>query len=234
MCDNSQRSHLRRKIMITTRTLAYLSLVSLLPFTSLVHAEMGPYVGIGAGVTQFNDDGFIGDITENSDWDDTGTAYRFLAGYKFSDNFSVEWTYQDYDYNEYGIESLSSVDLQAWHISGVVLLPIEDSPLGKMDVFGKLGFGESDFSFKGLVNFGNRDEDPEDETLNVSEEQSSESFILGAGAQFYVDEHFRIRTELDLTTFVLDAAFGTSATNYLTKDYLFTGLTASASLVYAF
>ena len=113
--------------MITIRTLACLSILSL---ASFAHAEMGPYAGIGVGMTQFNDDGFIDDISTEGDFDDSGTAYRFLAGYKFSDNFSAEWSYQDYNYNEYGMDSLSNVEMQAWHISAVVTYPLTDTPLG--------------------------------------------------------------------------------------------------------
>ncbi|MFC3152572.1 porin family protein [Litoribrevibacter euphylliae] len=207
--------------MITTRTLACLSLVSILPFASVVHAEMGPYVGIGAGITKFYDDGFIEDNQGNGDWDDSGTAYGFVAGYKFSNNFSIEWSYQDYDYNEYGVDSLSDVDMQAWHISGLMALPFEETFLGKLDLYGKLGFGESDFSYR-QAQFG------------VGEDQTSESFILGGGSQFYINQNFRIRTELDITTFNLEASTSQNATSYLTKDYTFTALTAKAMLVYAF
>lgn len=220
--------------MITTRTLACLSLVSILPFASVVHAEMGPYVGMGVGFSKFNDDGFIDDIATDGDFDDSGMAYGFIAGYKFSDNFSVEWTYKDYNYDEYGVDSLSDAEMQAWHIAGLVAYPMQDSPLGRMDLYGKFGFGESDFRYKGTLNFGDVDNDGDDETLNTSEEQTSESFILGVGAQFYVNQDFRIRTELDITTFNLDASFGNGADTYLTKDYAFQAMSATASIVYAF
>jgi opacity protein-like surface antigen len=222
--------------MITKRTLACLSIVSLLPFTSIAHAEMGPYVGIGAGFTKFNDDGFISDITDeqDDDWDDTGTAYRFIAGYKFSEHFSAEWTYQDYNYNEYDIKALSSVEMQAWHISALASYPIEESFLGKLDLYGKFGFGESDFRYKGEINFGDRDGDDEDEIVNVSEEQTAESLIFAAGAQFYINEDFRVRTELDWTTFELDDAFGTGPDTIFNKDYSFTAVSLTASVLYAF
>lgn len=207
--------------MITTRTLACLSIVSILPFASFAHAEMGPYVGIGAGISKFDDDGFIEESQGDSDWDDSGTAYGFLAGYKFSDNFSLEWSYQDYDYNEYGVDSLSNVDMQAWHISALIALPFEDSSLGKLDLYGKVGFGESDYSYR-------------EAQEGLGEEQKSESFILGGGAQFYIDQHFRVRTELDLTTFNLNASYGTTENSYITKDHTFTAMTAKASIVYAF
>lgn len=220
--------------MITTRTLACLSIVSILPFASFAHAEMGPYVGIGAGISKFQDDGFVDDIATEGSYDDSGTAYGFIAGYKFSENFSLEWTYKDYNYSEFNVESLSNTEMQAWHISALVAYPMQDSPLGRMDVFGKFGFGESDFRYKGTLNFGDVDDDDEDETLNVSEVQTSESFVLGVGTQFYINEDFRIRTELDMTTFNLDASFGTGSETYLTKDYMFQAMSATASLVYAF
>ncbi|GLQ33041.1 outer membrane beta-barrel protein [Litoribrevibacter albus] len=217
--------------MITTRTLACLSIVSLLPFTSLVHAEMGPYVGIGAGFTQFDDDGFIDDLGAEDGWDDSGTAYRFIAGYKFSDNFSAEWSYQDYNYNEYGVDALSNVEMQAWHLSVLAAYPIEESPLGKLDIFGKLGFGEADYRYKGVYT---NDTGSSQQTFSVGEEQTSESFILGAGAQFYLNPDFRLRTELDMTTFNLDTSFGNGSVTYVTRDYSFRAMTASASIVYAF
>jgi len=207
--------------MIIKRTLAFLSMVSLFSFTAIAHAEMGPYVGIGAGITKFDDDGFIEESQGTSDWDDTGTAYGFLAGYKFSNNFSVEWNYQDYDYNQYSIDSLSEVDMQAWHIVALVGHPIEESFLGKLDLFGKFGFGESDYSYS-------------ESQGGIGESQTSESFILGGGAQFYLDDHFRIRTDFDLTTFNLDVSYGTGPTTYRTKDYTFFAYTAKASVIYMF
>ena len=222
--------------MIIKRTLAFLSMVSLFSFTAIAHAEMGPYVGMGAGITFFEDDGFVDDATRGNeaDWDDTGTAYGFLAGYKFSNNFSVEWNYQDYDYNEYGIDALSAVDMQAWHIIAIVAHPVEESFLGKLDLFGKFGFGESDYSYTGSLNFGDLDGDGDDETLTSSEQQTSESFIIGGGAQFYIDDHFRIRTDFDLTSFNLDVSYGTGPTTYRTQDYTFFAYTAKASVIYMF
>ncbi len=209
--------------MIIKRTLACLSAVSVLLLSNMSYAEMGPYVGVGGGYTKFDDDGFIEESTGDSDWDDSGTAYRFIAGYKFSENFSVEWSYQDYDYNEYGVDSVSEVDMQAWHVSGVLAYPIYESALGHLDLFGKLGFGESDYTYREVQR-------------GLGEEQSSESLIFGGGAQFYMDEHFRIRTELDFTTFNLDVAFGTEGNTetFQTKDYTFIAMTASASVVYLF
>jgi hypothetical protein len=194
---------------------------SLLSAGSLAHAEMGPYVGISAGLTSFDDDGFIQESQGRSDWDSTGTAFGFLAGYKFSDNFSMEWNFRNYDYGEYGIDALSAVDMQAWHISSTVGMPFKDTAVGNFDIFGKFGFGESDYSYVEAQN-------------GAGESQTGESFILGGGAQFYIDEHFRIRTEVDITTFVLDVSYANSPTTFVTKDYLFTATSLTASLVYMF
>ena len=207
--------------MITKRTLAYLSLISFMSLASFSHAEMGPYIGIGAGFTDFDDDGFIEDSQGTDDWDDSGTAYGFIAGYKFSDNFSVEWNYRDYDYNEYGVDSISDIDMQAWHISGVAAYPIPESFLGKLDLFAKLGFGESDYSYSQAQS-------------GLGEEQKSESFIFGGGANFYINKNFRIRTEIDITTFNLDVSYSNSPTTFIEKDYTFLATTAQASIVYAF
>jgi len=207
--------------MIIKRTLAFLSMVSLFSFTAVSHAEMGPYVGMGAGITKFDDDGFIEDSQGTSDWDDSGTAYGFLAGYKFSNNFSIEWNYQDYDYNEYGIDSLSDLDIQAWHVAALVAYPFEESFVGKLDVFGKVGFGESDYSYSEAQG-------------GIGESQTSESFILGGGVQFYMDDHFRVRTDIDLTSFNLDVSYATSLNSHVRKDYTFIAYTAKASVIYMF
>ncbi|GAA3943369.1 outer membrane beta-barrel protein [Litoribacillus peritrichatus] len=222
--------------MIIKRTLACLSAVSALFIANVSHAEMGPYVGIGGGFTQFDDDGFVKESTGDSDWDDSGTAYRFIAGYKFSENFSIEWTFQDYDYNEYGVDSVSEVDMQAWHVSGVLSYPIPESPFGPMEVFGKLGLGESDYLFSGRVNLGLGDQnnDGNVDTIPYKEQQTNESILLGGGAQFHINEDFRIRTELDITTFGLDVAYGINSDSFTSKDYQFYAVTASASLVYLF
>lgn len=212
--------------MIITRTLACLSLISGLLAAGQTHAEMGLYAGMGAGITSFEDDDFVETTTngEESGWDDTGTAYRFVAGYKFSDNFSIEWTYQDYDYNEYNVEGLSDLDLQGWHVSGIAAYPMYHSPLGRLDIFGKLGFGESELTYR-QAQYG-----------QFGEEHTSESFLLGGGVQFYVSESVRIKTELDATWFNLDANYGVpgSTDTYVSEDFSFLVYTASASLVYFF
>ena len=154
--------------MIIKRLLTGLSMLTCFSFSHLAQAEIGLYVGIGVGLTSIEDDGFIDDTSGGADdWDDTGTAYRFLAGYKFSDNFSVEWSNQNYDYDEYSIDAVSDVGLQAWHISAIAAYPLYESPMGRMDVFGKIGFGEAEFSYQ-QAQFG-----------SLAQEQTSESILLG-------------------------------------------------------
>lgn len=212
--------------MIITRTLACLSLVSGLLATGQTHAEMGFYAGMGLGLTSFEDDGFVEATTngEESGWNDTGSAYRFLAGYKFSDNFSVEWAYQDYNYNEYTVGGLSDMELQAWHVAGIASYPMYHTPLGRLDLFGKMGFGESDLTYR-QAQYG-----------QFAEAQTSESVLVGGGAQFYISDSIRLKTELDLTWFNLDASYGVpgSTNTYVSSDFFFQAYTASASLVYFF
>jgi OmpA-OmpF porin, OOP family len=91
-------------------------LVAALASASVAAADQGFYVGLDAGMSSFGvsqeelDDVAFGAIedagfsvtTPGSDFDDSGTAYGLVVGYRISKNFAVEGSYVDLGQADYG------------------------------------------------------------------------------------------------------------------------------------
>ncbi|WP_405231720.1 porin family protein [Lentisalinibacter salinarum] len=133
----------------------------------------GFYVGGGVGFTQIEDE------EDGISFDDTPIGWRVFAGYEFTPNFALEGGYLDSGEAEDTIlgEDVEA-DLTAWTLTGLGILPINDS----WKVFGKLGYydGESEVS-----------------VLGFSAEDDESGLTLGAGTRYDVTQQFSVRADFD-------------------------------------
>lgn len=133
----------------------------------------GFYAGGGLGLTQIEDE------DAGISFDDSAIGWRVFGGYEFTPNFALELGYVDSGEAEDSIGGIDvDADLTAWTVTGLGILPVNDS----WDVFGKLGYydGESEVS-----------------ALGVSADDSESGFTLGAGARFKLSDTVAIRGDFD-------------------------------------
>jgi opacity protein-like surface antigen len=137
----------------------------------------GFYIGgaVGDATVEFEDD-FSG---QTFDADDTG--YKIIVGYRI-----IDWVAVEVNYSDYGnpVDRIFGVDLEASYdaksVSALGMLP-----LGRFDLFGRLGIArvDSDFQVAGFRTSGGSDESTEP--------------LFGLGAQFRPNPNLAIRLEWD-------------------------------------
>jgi OOP family OmpA-OmpF porin len=134
------------------------------------------YIGLGAGVGKLNQSGE--DITGVPDQplDDGDTAYTIRGGYRFHPNFAVELGYHDL-----GKYSLDGEVLGHW-ISGTAkassysLSLVAIAPVDAFDLYGRLGWEESESKVDATVSFMNTTVF----SANVTDRESGAIYGLGA------------------------------------------------------
>jgi hypothetical protein len=94
---------------------------------------MGFYGGIGIG----NANVTLEDADSTADFEADDTAFRIIAGYRLFRYFAIEANYADYGTPQGGLlGQFVEADFSAFHVAAVGLIP-----LGRVDLFGKLGVG---------------------------------------------------------------------------------------------
>jgi len=158
----------------------YLILIflSLLPF----QLSSQPYMGLGVGLSIYNQDIFTDRDHEASN-NDMGMGYKFFGGYKFNDYLGIEGAY-----NLLGTaKSANSSDnftseLTAISLSGVLSLP---NDIGGISPFIKVGYNQLSTKF----NYSSTPSDTEkDSVYNIQ---------YGVGADYNLDNFF-IRLEYEI------------------------------------
>jgi hypothetical protein len=131
--------------------------------------------------------GAIGDATVEIEDDQTGatfdaddTGYKIIVGYRI-----IDWVAVEVNYSDYGnpVDRLFGVDVEASYdalsVSALGMLP-----LGKFDLFGRLGFSRVDANVRAL-------------RFNVSDSDESTEPMFGFGAQFRPNPNLAIRLEAE-------------------------------------
>jgi len=143
----------------------------------------GFYIGgaVGDAAVEFEDD----HTGETFDADDSG--YKVIVGYRIIDWVAVELNYSDYGNpvdEFFGVDLESSYDAKSASALGML-------PLGKFDLFGRLGFARLDADFRVVgARVGRSDESTEP--------------LFGLGAQFRPSPNLAIRVEWEAV--LLDAS----------------------------
>ena len=108
---------------------------------SLWADRSGPYLGIGYGLSPYNNDGYYKDIGFTTVSDDRLKAFRVYGGAYINEYFSVELDYTDFDVSGAKNGSGQSIqnDFSAMSVSTLVHYPAWDK---KIDWYAKFGAGE--------------------------------------------------------------------------------------------
>jgi OOP family OmpA-OmpF porin len=90
----------------------------------------GAYIGVGAGVANFEDNVEVQDIGD-VDIDDDSTAYRLYGGYRATENLAIEGGYRNFGEADAGP---FSVETDGFDLTALGLVPV-----GPVDLFAKGG-----------------------------------------------------------------------------------------------
>lgn len=174
---------------------AFVASTLLVASPAMAAEDSGFYIGAGFGemAVEVND---IYDLGEK--FDDSGTAWKVLGGYKFMKYLGVELEYIDagdaedsyrYEEGKYFAEADVTIGVSGFNASAVGILPLGE----KFNVFGKLGFimWDADSELDGDTNL------PEFEGFDLDERGTDDGTDLswGIGAGFDFTENFGVRLE---------------------------------------
>ena len=158
----------------------YLILIflALLPF----QLSSQPYLGLGVGLSIYNQDIFTDRDHEASN-NDMGMGYKFFAGYKFNDYLGIEGAYNLLGTAKSANSAQSFTSkLTAISLSGVLSLP---NDIGGISPFVKVGYNQLSTTF-------NHSDDPSD-----TEKDAIYNLQYGVGADYNLDNFF-IRLEYEI------------------------------------
>lgn len=148
--------------------------------TSFAYEKFGPYVGIGAGQSQASVDLDTG--TNLFDIDANDTAWRVLAGYRFSPYFAFEATYSDY--GEFTDDSAG--ERLVIGLRGVTPWLVASWPLGKFELLARFGYFINTTAFELRT-----------ATDRIKLSSSQDAITLGAGVGVMLGEHVNLRLEYE-------------------------------------
>lgn len=153
-----------RKLM-----LACVLLMFAVPGMAVESKANGGYIGGGAGMSVFEDDGAF----DGFSFDDTDTALMIFGGYKFGKYFALEGRYTDYgSFSVIGI----GFDVSALSVHAVGSIPFGTSG---WELFGQLGFGQVSLDLAG---------DSTDES----------AFGMGIGIRYSFSERLSVAAQTDV------------------------------------
>ena len=161
--------------------------------------QHGFYIGVSAGVSEFDDDDLISDI--GLSLDDSDTAFGILAGYKINRNFAVEARYTDTGSFEVS-DCCSSVDIDTdiLSIHAVGIIPFANG----WSVYGQLGLGRVNLD----IGFADGDETVGSAGLGVSYNTTENlSFAFQADAYVWEDDDGFDEYDVAITTVQLVARY---------------------------
>lgn len=198
-------------------SLRYLVAVPVLALTAIAaHAQgaaEGPwYGGFSAGQSRvkFDDSiaGVAGATASSLTKDETDTAFKLLAGYRFNPNFALEGGYTDFgnfkatrNVTAPAVGSLETrIKSSGFHFGLVGILPIND----KFDFFGRIGAirtsTETSYSTSGAVTLA--------AGANSNPKHSEWNGQYGIGVQLNVEKNIGVRLEYEVTKNVGDQNTG--------------------------
>lgn len=139
-------------------------------------ADLGPYVGAGAGIytLSLDDDEF-------DDFDDNAAFGRLFGGVRITDNLALEADYQKLAKTKDELfGSNVELDATAWSVSLRPILPITDF----VDLYGRLGWTWYDVEAKASA-LG----------TSFSVEDSDDDFTWGAGVDIHLGQSLSLRAD---------------------------------------
>lgn len=144
------------------------------------YENFGPYVGVGLGQAQASADLDTGANLFSIDTDDT--AWRALAGYRFSPYFAFEATYSDF--GEFSDDSAG--ERLTIGLRGVTPWLVASWPLGRFELLARFGYFINTHEFELQTNGG---------PIEVS--SSEDSIAYGAGVGVMLGRHINLRLEYE-------------------------------------
>lgn len=184
-------AHMNLRIALTALAVAS-------AFSTPAFAQTSPwYLGLNAGQSKLkdvnqSDFNASGVATNNVSIDDSDSAYKLFAGYKFNKNLAVEggWT----DLGKFTFNNTTTgpagtanatVKAEGWFVSAVGILPLNE----QFSLLGKLGTINSTVKTAGSTTGGIAFvEDP-------NGKKSAWSAVYGVGAQYNVNKSVGLRLE---------------------------------------
>ena len=159
----------------------------------------GPYIGVGYGVSQFNDDGVYSAFKN-----DKSDASSFYLGAYINKHLSVEYNYADFTaYGKtegYKVNDTDSLKFYFKNISTLAHYAFFDDT---WDFYTKLGVGEVTQGKLDIEGF---------------------SFVLGIGTSIRVSEMISFKIAYDRYSFGYDSDNDNSSDYDLSIDYIYTAL----------
>ena len=165
-------------------------------------ADSGWYAGVGVGGSKAKDFPSAAEvdamlladygIVATSTADDTGTAWKLFAGYRFNKNFALEGGYADLGKATFDsivtVPAAGTVSLawkaKAWSLAAVGILPVTD----QFEVFGKVGAHRWDLDASVAVAGGGG-------AAAGSADDSGSSWLYGVGASYSFTKNMAVRAE---------------------------------------
>ncbi len=165
-----------------TQTFSGLILATIL-LPALANADTGLFVGASVGSSHLEDD------FSNLNIDTDATAYRFVAGFQFTDYLGIEAGYHNFgDFSETidlgQVLSRTEINADGWTLGGTLGLPLNE----QISLYGRAGvfFWDADVEVNGF-------------SIDVPEDENS---YYGGGAKIDVTQNLSLlgdwtRYELD-------------------------------------
>ncbi len=144
------------------------------------YENFGPYVGLGAGRSQASatiDTGVNSFTIDNDD-----TAWRALAGYRFSPYFAFEATYTDF--GEFAGDSAG--ERLSIGLRGVTPWLIASWPIGRFELLARFGYFINTTEFE-----------LQSATDRIKVSSSQDSITYGAGVGAMLGRHINLRLEYE-------------------------------------
>lgn len=162
------------------RRIALLAALAGAPVAGLAYENFGPYFGLGLGQAQARVDLDTGTNLFRIDTDDT--AWRAIAGYRFSPYLAFEATYSDY--GEFAQDSAG--ERLSIGLRGVTPWLVASWPLGRFELLARFGYFINTHEFELRT--------PTDR-IRVSSSQDSIAYGAGIGAM--LGRHINLRLEYE-------------------------------------
>ncbi len=174
--------------------------IALLFSLAIADREGGPYIGLGYGVSKYNDDSFYASLK-----DDRTSSATFYGGAYINKHLSVELAYVSFDAwhssDGYKVDENTSLGFSAISVSTLAHYAFFDDVL---DFYAKFGVGEMSQSGIGGNGF---------------------TFVYGVGGSFRFDERYSIKLAYDMYDFTYDNSTETTIDTYDMKiHYVYTAL----------
>lgn len=162
----------------------------------LIADRTGPYLGVGAGLSYYNDDGRLQRVST-----DHASSYRFCAGAFINEYLSVEIDYAYLKAFQGTSEIGEAVEekFEALTVAALAHYPVWEN---RIDLFAKFGAGELFWSETGKTQ---------------KQDDSTGTLLVGAGVGYRPTERLTFNLGYDYYTFSLDAL--DPATNLAMKRY---------------